>query len=92
MEHMESYIDQSIVITEQLPKNLQCIIEEMTRGDNAENWWMYFDRMDDLDVNAKNAYAAGMISKETWRLLYAKYISHALAIAEEEDAKEYEDT
>ena len=82
----KSYIDPNIVITESLPKNLLWLIDRVEKSDK-ENKLAYFDCVDDLDINAKNAYAAGCISKKTWDLLMQKYYVYALEIEAEEESQ-----
>ncbi len=82
----KSYIDPNIVITESLPKNLLWLIDRVEKSDK-ENKLAYFDCVDDLDVNAKNAYVAGCISKKTWDLLMQKYYVYALEIEAEEESQ-----
>ena len=82
----KSYIDPNIVITESLPKNLLWLIDRVEKSDK-ENKLAYFDCVDDLDINAKNAYVAGCISKKTWDLLMQKYYVYALEIEAEEESQ-----
>ena len=83
----KSYIDPNIVITESLPKNLLWLIDRVEQSDK-ENKLAYFDCVDDLDINAKNAYVAGCISKKTWDLLMQKYYVYALEIEAEEETSQ----
>lgn len=78
------YIDQTVRIPYPLPENLRTIILELEESDKNTPE-LYLDIADELSINAKNAYAAGAISKKTQKLLEKKYISRALRIASAED-------
>ena len=84
-KHVESYIDTNIFIDEKLPENVLAIIREMESYDKHCPE-LYFDRVDDIDVIAKNAYTDGLISKYTWEKIEKKYIFHAISVANKEDA------
>lgn len=82
-----SYIDHSITITETLPEPIQYIIRELGKYD-AEGSDLYFSRTDDLWTVAKNSYAEGDISRDTWDRLTQKYVTHANAVVEEDERAE----
>lgn len=63
------------------------MVDRQGRKSDKENKLAYFDCVDDLDVNAKNAYVAGCISKKTWDLLMQKYYVYALEIEAEEESQ-----
>lgn len=79
------YINYKIETPSGLPENIKAIIQLMETHDNNGEWWLYFDRMEDLDVNAKNAYVSGDISRKDWGAIKAKYIDHAIITAGEEE-------
>ncbi len=83
INHTKSYIDKSVMITQELPANLQNFIAQLQEADK-NNPIRYFDIYDDLDINAKNAYACGYITKDTWNRLQRKYYFRALAVEHEE--------
>lgn len=82
--HSNSYINNAIQIVEPLPNNIVFMIRDLEYYDRNDPE-LYFNHTDDLWVNAKNAFAAGVISRKTWDLITEKYIRHALKIAEKED-------
>ena len=75
--HKESYIDQTIITPRNLPKNILGILNMLCDYDRIGAWWLYFDRLDDLQVNAKNAMAAGLMSKNDWNVIVDKYWKNA---------------
>lgn len=86
--HTESYIDDSITISEHLPSNLRWMITELEQFDKEGRAGAYLTRAEDLDVGAKNAYAEGDISKKTWNALVQKYFIHANRVMDEEDGED----
>ncbi len=83
INHKKSYIDKSVMITQELPANLKNFITQLEEADK-NNPIRYFDIYDDLDINAKNAYACGYITKDTWNQIERKYYIYALAVEREE--------
>lgn len=83
--HKESYIDASIKTPGGLPKNILWLLELLADYDSRGAWWLYFDRLDDLWVNSKNAIAAGIMSKKDWEILEKKYWIHADLIYDKEE-------
>ena len=81
----ESYIDHNIII-DNIPVSLQHMMNELEEYDRTNQWWLYFDRADDLVVNAKNAYANNIISSNTYDKISEKYLYHALRVSEKEDS------
>lgn len=79
------YINHEIETPQGLPNNIFAIIQLMETHDKNGEWWLYFDRMEDLDVNAKNAYVSGDISEKDWNTIKEKYIDHAIITAGEEE-------
>ena len=70
MKHTESYIDQTIETPENIPKNIKALLQELHKWDESDQDGadvFYYDRLDDLWVNAKNAVAAGVMSKKDWK-------------------------
>lgn len=83
--HKEPYIDHSINFDKTvLPINCQEFIERAEQAD-IDDPDLYFDHVENLLVNVKNAYAAGMISKQTWRIVEAKYYVHGVRVMETEE-------
>lgn len=82
--HATSYIDPSIAIKERLPENIKAYISELEYFDKHDPD-LYLNRVDDLWVLAKNAYADGKISKRTWDLIEAKYIIYSNKVFAEEE-------
>lgn len=67
-KHTESYIDSSIETPENLPLNILAtlkILEEFDKRQDAVAV-VYFDKLDDLWVLAKNAIAANVMAKTDW--------------------------
>lgn len=81
--HTRSYIDPNITITERLPENIKAYIRELEDLDKNDPD-LYLTRVDDIWVLAKNAYADGQISKQTWDLIEAKYILYSDMVFSEE--------
>lgn len=77
MEHAESYIDNTIQTPQNLPSNIMVLLDMLSVYDKERNSICYFDRLDDLWINAKNAIAAGVMSKKDWNILEQKYWIHA---------------
>ncbi len=84
MSHTESYIDSSVKTPENLPSNIVALLDILSDCDRKGEWWSYFDRLDDLWVNAKNAVAAGVMPKESWEILEKKYWLHADLVYDKE--------
>lgn len=84
MEHKESYIDSTIETPALLPKNILALLQLLSDYDKDGAWWLYFDRLDDLWVNSKNAIASGAMSKKNWDILEKKYWIHADKVYERE--------
>lgn len=83
MTEIQSYIDNTIETPKDLPKNILWFLKILEDHDNGrkENYELhsvlYFDRLDDLWVNAKNAIAAGVMSQKSWETIEQKYWTHA---------------
>lgn len=88
MKHTTSYINSMIETPTNLPKNILGILGMLADYDNEGNNILYFDRLDDLWVNAKNAIAAGVMSKRDWIILEEKYWLHAEMIYSKEKENE----
>lgn len=84
MEHKESYIDSSITTSESLPSNIHALLQLLSDYDKEGAWWLYFDMLDNLWVNSKNAIAAGVMSKKDWEMIERKYWIHADKIYDKE--------
>ena len=88
MTHTESYINSSMATPANLPRNILGILKMLSDYDAEGAWWLYFDRLDDLWVNSKNAIAAGAMSKKDWELLEDKYWIHAEKVYNKESKVE----
>ena len=75
MAHTESYVDNSILTPENIPKNIKHLLKEAEQFDREGNDVMYFAVvLDDLWVNCKNACAARVMSKHDWNMMeYSSY-------------------
>lgn len=67
-----NWINDEVKIDFPLPKILQYQIEELEELDGKKDY-LYFDRCDDLDIDAKNLYVEGVITKEQWNKLITRY-------------------
>ncbi|MCR4714283.1 MAG: hypothetical protein K5751_07880 [Treponemataceae bacterium] len=91
MKHTESYIDNTIETPENIPKNIKALLQELHKWDESGQEGadvFYYDRLDDLWVNAKNAVAAGVMSKKDWKTIEQKYWIHADIVMQKEDNNE----
>lgn len=88
MAHTKSYISPNVIITEHLPENINAYIQELTFLDHNDPD-LFLNRVDDLWVLAKNAYAEGQISKQTFDKLDEKYIAYSNQIFLEELQEEH---
>lgn len=88
MTHTKSYISPDIAITERLPENINAYLRELTFLDQNDPD-LFLNRVDDLWVLAKNAYAEGQISKRTFDQLDEKYIAYSNQIFLEEWQNEH---
>jgi hypothetical protein len=88
MAHTKSYISPNVIITEHLPENINAYIQELTFLDQTDPD-LFLNRVDDLWVLAKNAYAEGQISKQTFDQLDEKYIAYSNQIFIEELQNEH---
>ncbi|MBO4704849.1 MAG: hypothetical protein J5647_03830 [Spirochaetaceae bacterium] len=91
MKHTESYIDQTIETPENIPKNIKALLQELHKWDESDQDGadvFYYDRLDDLWVNAKNAVAAGVMSKKDWKIIEQKYWTHADIVMQKEENNE----
>lgn len=90
MKHIESYVDSSIKLPQNLPVNILAILEMLEETDKKSSApILYFDRLDDLWVIAKNSMADNFLSKENWNIIVKKYWIHANAIWEKEKENGY---
>ncbi len=90
MNHTESYIDHSIQTPKDAPSNILCLLEDLDEYDRNGMDVAYYDRLDDLWVNAKNAIAAGVMSRTSWKIIEQKYWIHADEVMRREDSAEKE--
>ena len=88
MAHTKSYGSPNVIITEHLPENINAYIQELTFLDQNDPD-LFLNRVDDLWVLAKNAYAEGQISKQTFDQLDEKYIAYSNQIFLEELQNEH---
>ncbi len=71
---MANFYDEEIVIDFPLPTTIQYSIEECEKADAENNLGAYLNYAEMVaEVLAKNAYGAGVITKEQWVLLQRKY-------------------
>jgi len=82
MNHTESYIDHSIQTPEDAPSNILCLLEDLDEYDRKGMDMAYYDRLDDLWVNA-----AGVMSRNSWKIIEQKYWIHADEVMRREDGK-----
>lgn len=88
MLHTTSYIDHSIETPSGLPQNIQTFLKQLDSYDKQGEWCLYFDRLDDLWVNSKNAIAANVMTNKDWKILEQKYWIHADEVYDEEMSNE----
>lgn len=78
-----SYIDNTIENPKNITSDVKWLINELEKydekrkTDNILYSGLYFDRLDDLWVNVKNAVAAGAMSEKSWQIIKNKYWTHA---------------
>lgn len=84
MKHIKSYIDPSIKTPTGLPQNIYGLLNMLEEYDKKGNSIFYFDRLDDLWVNCKNAIAVNYMSRKDWEVIKQKYWIYADTIYDEE--------
>lgn len=80
----ESFVDDGIDVPADVPSNILDILKKLEFCDKEGNAVGYWDRLDDLVIFAKNAIAAGVLSKKSWEALEMKYWRKALLACGEE--------
>lgn len=67
------FINDDFKVDFEVPVGLQELIDEAEKADKENHMGTYFAMVDNIDVVAKNCYAAGLITKRQWDILAARY-------------------
>lgn len=70
---MSNFINDNIKIDFPVPINIQDFIEIAEKADLENHLGIYIAYADAIDVAAKNAYAAGKLTRRQWDLLCMRY-------------------
>ena len=67
------FIDYSVLLPENIPANILDQLNKMENYNREGDSVCYFDRWDDLIILAKNAKAAGVLSKSDWEAIEKRF-------------------
>lgn len=70
---MYNFINDKYKIDFPVPTGLQEIMDEAEKEDKRNSLGMYLSWADAIDVDAKNCYVAGLITKRQWDIICARY-------------------
>lgn len=67
------YIDYDILLPNKLPTNILEQLNKLEYYNREGDSVCYYDRWDDLIILAKNAMAAGVLSKKSWETIKKRF-------------------
>lgn len=67
------YIDEKIILRDDLPDRLQCDFKELQEYYNAGDWFMFDTVFEAVEASVKAYYLAGKISREDLNCIFRKY-------------------
>ena len=70
---MANFINKKYIIDFSVPPILQESIDCAEKADKENDYGTYAVYVDNIEIVAKNCYAAGKITKEMWDILSCRY-------------------
>lgn len=67
------YINGNFKVKEKLPEGLQEWVDKAEEADKTDDFALYCNCIENIDVLAKKCCAAGLISERTWDTLACRY-------------------
>lgn len=69
----EKHINENIPVPEHIPSNIRAVLQDMEEHERNGQWWLYDVDCGDLGIFAKNAIAAGVMSRKDWEQILLRY-------------------